>query len=357
METNRTETDKSLRIERDDADRALREMRNAEVLADKVIVQARQQADAVLTTARDRADTGARHPAPAEQAVVEHERRRADEVLEGERATADERLQRRRGDYSRALAALLPLEREHTDRDLLTERFRSDEAVAHRDDFLGIVSHDLRNLLGGIVIATSLLADDASKSDEGDQIVLTGKRIKLFAARMNRLIGDLVDVASLDAGRLASQIVPSDPNALIAETVELFRRAAEEKGVTLTSEIEATLPRAAFDHERMLQVLANLVTNAIKFSSAGGKVCVRGKRDGDYVHFSISDCGVGISEDMFDAVFMRFWQAGLKDRRGAGLGLYISKSIVEAHQGRIWIDSKLGEGSTFHFTIPVASAL
>jgi signal transduction histidine kinase len=354
VETTREQTDKSLRTERHDADQALRDRQVAEQAADKVVHLARRKADAVVVTARDKADQDCGPATATEQAVVGNDRAQADRVLHGERATADARLRRQREEGSDALADLLPLERERTDRDLLTERARSDEELANRDDFLAIVSHDLRNLLAGIVLSSSLLSKRASDTDEGKRIVVTGKRIQLYAARMNRLIGDLVDVVSIDAGHLACKIVPSEPLALIAETVEAFRRAAEDKGIVLETAVTGTLPRAAFDYERMLQVLSNLVSNALKFTMRGGKISIGGKRIGDEIHFSVRDTGQGISSDMFEAIFLRFWQAPTNDPRGTGLGLYISKSIVEAHKGRIWIESELGQGSVFHFTIPVA---
>jgi signal transduction histidine kinase len=356
VENQRAATDKSLRAERNDTDQVLRDRQTAEQVADKVVDLARQKADDLLLTARDQADQDSEQSTAIAQAIVENERARADEVLEGERAAADDRLRREREDGRHALAELLPLEREHTDRDLLTERARSDEKIAHRDDFLAIVSHDLRNLLGGIVLSSSSLSRTASETDEGKRIVVAGKRIQLYAARMNRLIGDLVDVVSIDAGKLSCAIVRSDPLALIAETLETFRRAAEEKGIVLESKVTGTLPQAALDCERILQVFANLVSNALKFTSRGGKICIQGERSGNQVHFSVSDTGVGISENRFDAVFLRFWQATTNDPRGTGLGLYISKSLVEAHSGRIWIESKVGQGSTFHFTVPVAAS-
>jgi signal transduction histidine kinase len=356
MQRNRAETDASLRTERDDTDKVLRDMQAAEQAADKVVDLARQQADAVLVVARDKADHDSEQSRATEQAVVEDDRARADEVLQDERAAADDRLRREREDYGHALAELLPLEREHTDRDLLTERARSDEAIANRDDFLAIVSHDMRNLLGGILLSSSLLSKRASETEEGKRILVTGKRIQLYAARMNRLIGDLVDVVSIDAGKLACAIVPSDPLALIAETLETFRRAAEDKGIALESEVTGALPRAAFDYERMLQVFANLVSNAIKFTPRGGKIRIRGEWAGDDVHFSVSDTGPGIPQNMFAAVFLRFWQASTGDPRGTGLGLYISKNLVEAHKGRIWVESTVGQGSVFHFTVPVAAS-
>jgi signal transduction histidine kinase len=247
------------------------------------------------------------------------------------------------------------LEREHTDRDLLTERARSDEKLANRDDFMGIVSHDLRNLLGGIVLSSSSLTKRASETDEGKRIVAAGKRIELYAARMNRLICDLQDVASIEAGKLACVIVPSDPLALIKETLETFRRVAEDRGIVFEYEVSGTLPHAAFDYGRMLQVFANLVSNALKFTPRGGTVRIRAERTGAEVHFSVSDTGVGIPENMLDTVFLRFWQVATNDRRGSGLGLYISKSLVEAHGGRIWVESKVRQGSVFHFTVPLAA--
>jgi signal transduction histidine kinase len=349
----RQETDESLATERNNTDRALEERREAEQTADRVVNRARGQADALLVAARDKADEDAEQSTALKQAAVEDARVRADKLLEGERATADDRVRREREDYRRALAEIIPLERENTDRNLLTERVRSDEALANRDDFLGIVSHDLRNLLGGIVLTLSSFSKKAPELDEEKRIV-AAKRALLYSARMNLLISDLVDVVSIDAGKLAITILPSDPLALIAETLETFRRATEEKGIALEVEIMGVLPRAALDYGRILQVFSNLVANAIKFTSRGGRICIGGARSGDAMHFSVSDTGTGIPDDMFDTVFVRFWQASQNDRRGTGLGLYISKTIVEAHKGRIWVESKVGQGSIFHFTVPVA---
>lgn len=359
MEKDREETDKSLRNEREDTDKALRDGHDrqaAERAADSVVDLAREKADALMLAARGKADQESHQAQAMEQAIVEDERARADEVLHAARATADDRLRLEREESGKALAELLPLERERTDRDLLTERVRSDEALASRDDFLAIVSHDLRNLLGGIVCSSSALSMKATETPEGDLIVATGKRIQLYAARMNRLILDLVDVGSIDAGKLACAIESNDPLALVAETLEMFRSAAQEKGVGLESEAIGVLPRAAFDYERMLQVFSNLVSNALKFTSRGGNIRIRAERDGNEVRFSVSDTGVGIRQQLLQAVFLRFWQAGTNDRRGTGLGLYISKSLVEAHGGRIWVESKVGVGSAFHFTVPVVAS-
>ena len=353
----RDKTDESLRTERKNTDQVLVERRTrTEQSADRVVERAREQADAVLDAAREKADEklDVAEAGVRARAAVARERAGEDESLEEERAVADASLLRERNEQARTLAALLPLEREKTDRFLLTERARSDDAVAHRDDFLGIVSHDLRNLLGGIAGNATLLSKQASESEEGKRTIATTQRIERYVARMNRLIGDLVDVVSIDAGKLAVHPQNADATELITEAVDVFGHAARDKSISLEcATSDASLP-AAFDRERMLQVLANLITNAIKFTARGGVVTVRAERIGVEVRVSVLDTGAGIAADVLEAVFERFWQVGKNDRRGLGLGLYISRCIVEAHGGRIWAESKLGSGSAFHFTIPLA---
>jgi signal transduction histidine kinase len=351
----RARTDESLRTERENTDRVLLERQAlVEDDADQVLESARKNADAVLVVARDKADQRLDESAPpaAMRAGIVEERASEDKALGDERALADEVLRRERAENARTLAGLLPLERDKTDRYLLTERARSDDALLQRDDFLGIVSHDLRNLLGGIVMSASILSQRAVDVDGGEHILTEAMRIKRYAARMNRLVGDLVDVASLDRGNLAITRTRGDARALIAEAVELFRPAASAKGVVLETDADAGELASDFDHGRMLQVLANLITNSIKFTSQGGRIYVRVARGEDELRFSVSDTGSGIPEGMLEAVFERFWQVGMNDRRGVGLGLYISRCIVEAHGGKIRAESTLGEGSTFVFTLP-----
>lgn len=353
----REQTDVSLRTEREKTDRALAEHQaEVEDEADAVIEQARTAADAVLEEARDRADdqldeTGA--PRAAQRALAD-DRRREDAALQEERAAADVSLERERAETALALARLLPLERVKTDRYLLTERVRSDDALASRDDFLGIVSHDLRNLLGGIVMSAGAMAKLADSHEQGKQVLAGTARIQRYAARMNRLIGDLLDVASIDAGRLALTPVEGDVAAVIDEAVETFRADAAFRHITLRTRIKGPVT-GMFDHDRLLQVLANLITNAVKFTDDGGSVTVSASCASDKVQVSVSDTGAGIPPEMMEAVFERFWQAKAGDRRGLGLGLYISKSIIDAHGGRIWAESTPGTGSTFHFTLPPAA--
>jgi signal transduction histidine kinase len=148
--------------------------------------------------------------------------------------------------------------------------------------------------------------------------------------------------------------VGGDAAALVAEATETFQPAAREKGVALSAaEIPAGPLLAEFDHDRMLQVFANLIANAIKFTPAGGRIDVGVEAARGVLRFCITDSGVGIPPAMLDAIFERFWQVGADDRRGQGLGLYISKCIVEAHHGRIWAESTAGMGSRLYFTLPL----
>jgi signal transduction histidine kinase len=271
-----------------------------------------------------------------------------------ERAAADVALDTDRKEQADTLATLLVHERAATDAYLLTERDRADDAVAHRDDFLGMVAHDVRNLLNGVVLSLEMLrpGDD----EPAPHVVAATTRIRRYVARMNRLIGDLVDVTSIDAGKLAVVAVEGDVAALVTEATDTFQPAAREKGVSLSAAVPAGPVLAPFDHDRLLQVFANLIANAIKFTPSGGHIAIGVEASRGLIRFGVSDTGEGIPAPMLEAIFERFWQAGKNDRRGMGLGLYISKSIVDAHHGRIWAESEPGQGTRVYFTLPVSGA-
>jgi signal transduction histidine kinase len=348
----RDNTDESLRVERQKTDQALIDKQAAvEDRADQTLEQARSAADAVMAAARVTADEllrdgderGLAPTALAEQRATE------DEALETARTGADEALRRQRDEDVRVLAALLPLERQNTDRYLLTERARADDAVANRDDFLGIVTHDLRDLLSGIVLSAAMLPDTVSEKHG------TKQQIQRYAARMNRLIGDLVDVAAIDAGRLSVVPASGDWAALVEEVTALFQPSAAAQGIALEIAVSERPLAMQFDHDRMLQVLANLIANSLKFTSRGGTLRVEAERGANELRCAVHDTGSGIPNNMLEAIFQRFWQAGANDRRGLGLGLYITRCIVEAHGGRIWAESTEGVGSTLRFSLPVLS--
>jgi signal transduction histidine kinase len=172
---------------------------------------------------------------------------------------------------------------------------------------------------------------------------------------MDRLIGDLVDIASIEAGALTVTREVSDLTSVIVEAVDSFHPRAAAAGVSLVIDPVPALA-VAFDPARILQVLTNLLSNAIKFTQAGGRVIIRvSVAGGGDIRVSVSDTGIGIPVDKLHAVFVRFLQVAKNDRRGVGLGLYISKCIIQGHGGRIWAESRLGGGTTITFTLPVLS--
>jgi signal transduction histidine kinase len=353
--SERTQTDQGLRRERSSTDQALADRQEAVYgKADLVIHRARETADAVVSAARGMADEGQdTATAPAAQRATTEQRQLDDKVVQGERVAADEALRLERAEAARVLAKLLPLEREATDRYLLTERARSDGALARRDGLLGIVAHDLRDLLGGMVLSAEVIASIATRAVSADRVLEETGKLRRYAARMNRLVGDLVDTASIDAGKLSITPAPGDVALLLTEAADTFRAPAAAKGISL--EVESVGPSfaAAFDHDRMLQVLANLLSNSIKFTPSGGRITVRGERTGHELRFCISDTGPGIPADALEAIFERFWQVGKNSRTGLGLGLYLSRCIVEAHGGRIWAEIvPPGEGATICVTLP-----
>ncbi len=356
----RQETDDSLAIEREKADAALAAQAQVELEADGVIERARQDAAEVLALARAQADAQlATAPSPAarsdEEAATElaTQRTRADRALDDEHAAADQQLRHERDLEARALAQLLPLEREKTDLFLLTERARSDDALANRDDFLGMVSHDLRGMLNGIVLAARMVADHVEPIAAAHPALQGTQQIQRFAGRMNRLIGDLVDVASIDAGKLRVQPHTADVVALVRESQETWAQPAASRGITLEVTPSAPL-RALCDPQRIVQILGNLITNSLKFSARGTTVVLGVEAVADGARFSVRDQGEGVPAGDREAIFEKFWQVGQDDRRGLGLGLYISRCLVQAHGGRIWVESELGVGSAFFFTVPRA---
>lgn len=361
----RVKTDESLAVERQNADRAISEKEVAvERTADAVVARAREDADDLLTEARSRADDRLRQ-APAAPAAVATERREEDADLRRERAAADAGLRRERAAADEVLrqerevtrARLFPIERDQTDLYLRTERNRSDVALANRDDFLGMVTHDLRDLLSTVVMTASVVADGAPADDPGAATLAAMRRIQRAAGRMTRLIGDLVDVASIEAGKLAMVPVAADGADLVVEAIETWTPLAAAKALRLTMAPPRGPTSTMIDRERILQVLGNLITNAAKFSPRTAEIRCGVEAIDDHLSFFVEDHGTGIPGDQLEAIFERFWQVGGNDRRGLGLGLYISRCIVEAHDGRIWATSEPGQGSTFYFTVPRAGAL
>ena len=236
-------------------------------------------------------------------------------------------------------------------RNLLRLKTASDGALAERDNSMSMVSHDLRNLLHGIVLQTTMLVEDAADMADGQDMTIGLKRVLSYAGRMGRLVDDLVDVVSIDAGKLGVEPARHAAALLVAEIVDSTKHAAAAQGITIRCDPVDPSLMGTFDRERLLQVLGNLISNAIKFTPRGGSIVVRCDETETGLQLSVRDTGVGIPSQLLGAVFERFVQVA-HDHRGLGLGLHISKCIVESHGGRMWVESKLGEGSTFYVTIP-----
>jgi PAS domain S-box-containing protein len=228
------------------------------------------------------------------------------------------------------------------------------QATRARDEMLGVVAHDLRNPLNTIFMGASLMLEVIG--DPESRLSKQAQMVHRAAERMNRLIQDLLDVRRIDSGRMAIEVRPEAVDALLNEAMDMLRPLATAASLELSCMVGRELPRVAADSARILQVLSNLVGNAIKFTPPGGKVRLRAELENREVRFAVSDTGPGIAADQLPHIFGRFWQATRADRRGIGLGLAIAKGIVEAHRGRIWVESQVGIGSDFIFTLPVAEA-
>jgi PAS domain S-box-containing protein len=224
-------------------------------------------------------------------------------------------------------------------------------ALRAREEVLGVVSHDLRNPLQTIVTTAMLLSSVTRERREESRRWLDV--IGRAAQQMNSLIGDLLDVSSMEAGRF--EVAPAGRNltALLGECCEQFRPLCQAQQLELRCEIPGELPGLWFDERQLQRVLANLLGNAIKFSRGGGSIRLRAEVAPGEVRVGVSDQGPGIPEEHRARVFDRFWKADNGDRRGAGLGLAIAQGIVEAHGGRIWVESEPGVGSTFWFALPL----
>jgi PAS domain S-box-containing protein len=223
-------------------------------------------------------------------------------------------------------------------------------AVQVRDDVLGIVAHDLRNPLNAVLVQSQMLFRRGGEPERRSQRPI--EAIRRNAMRMNRLIEDLLDVTRLEADGLSIEPARVSAGAIVCEAVENQLPTAASACLDIRVDVARDLPDVWADRERLLQVLENLIGNSIKFTESGGRIAVGAESmDGEDL-FWVSDTGRGIDSDDLPHVFDRFWQSKRSGRRGTGLGLPIVKGLVEAHGGRVWVESAPGCGSTFRFTIP-----
>ena len=234
------------------------------------------------------------------------------------------------------------------DRERETRR-ELERAKQWRDDVIAIVSHDLRNPLQTISLGAALLSSPYLPADQHKRQL---EILRRTTKHMEALISDLLDVSRIDAGRLVVEHATVDVRRLLEEACEQFETVAAERQRSLMCEVSPELPAVSGDRARLMQLLSNLVGNAFKFTAPNGRVILRAVSVADWVELSVSDNGIGIAPEKLPHLFDRFWQADRASGRGVGLGLTISKGIVEAHGGRIWAESTPGSGTTVSFTLP-----
>jgi signal transduction histidine kinase len=219
---------------------------------------------------------------------------------------------------------------------------------------LAVVSHDLKNPLGSISLSVQLLRRLLPEGEVGERMRKHTQTLERSVERMERLIRDLLDIASLQAGRLTLDLRRYAADDLVREGLALLEPLAIQKRIELRTRLPRERSWVQCDRDRFFQVLSNLVGNALKFTPEDGRVTVAVEPQGDFVRFSVRDTGPGISAEALPHLFEPFWQAKGAARQGTGLGLSISRALVEAHGGWLEVESEQGRGSTFSFTLPRA---
>ncbi len=381
----RDNTDDSLGAEREKTNRSLSQAREkAEATTDTIVQNERDRADLKISTARLEADASrdvarAAHGADeyhSSDASMNKARHSSDQAIEKERTRIDFAIVREREVKTTMADKLLSEERGMTDKNLATERTRTDivmesssvrlskEVADHsktkfsltsRDELLAIVSHDLRNPLGAISSCLDMLLDEVKERNIDERTQRWLELAKRNADASLRLISDILDSERVAEGKLHISPEKFDIGLIIRESMDTFVHSAATKNILLRS-IPATLTgEINCDRGRILQVLSNLIGNALKFTPEQGKVVVKSEWAADVLTISVCDTGPGIPADQQIEIFEKYSQLRSKDRTGLGLGLHISKTLVEAHGGKLWVESTFGHGSTFFFTLPRAA--
>lgn len=371
LKDERQRTDTSLVAERDKVNHSLSNRhKGTEDLIDESVSEYRKEADQTLEADRQTSDK--KNNRPSDEKQLTEERQRSNQAVERERLNVDAAHEKERELKSDLSSRLLEEERKLTDKNLSHERAQSDlDSLRHsnlhsneqqehsktksqlstRSEFIAIVSHDLRNPIGAASSCAEMLLDNSIFCNLDPKIKQWIEFIKRNTDVSLRIISDLLDMEQMDQGGLQLKKEKHSLHQLIEQSVECFVHAAAAKKILLKSSLIIESDEAFCDYDRILQVLSNLIGNALKFTPEGGAITVSLVAKGTYLQVSINDTGPGISEDKTQQIFERFTQLGAKNRSGLGLGLYISKMLIDAHGGQIWVESKLGAGSTFCFTV------
>ncbi len=227
-------------------------------------------------------------------------------------------------------------------------------ASQHKSEFLASMSHELRTPLNAIIGYSELLEEDAADLD-GGRLVPDLQKIATAAKHQLSLVNDILDLSKVEAGRMELDLSEFDLPHAIENALILVRERASRRGIRLGSTIDERLGVIGGDERKVKQVLLNLLSNALKFTPEGGRIDVRAGVQDEVAEVSVTDTGVGIASEDQEAVFEEFRQVGTADKKveGTGLGLALSRKFIELHGGRIWVQSRIGHGSTFTFTLPV----
>lgn len=229
------------------------------------------------------------------------------------------------------------------------------EASKMREDVLAVVSHDLKNPLSFIHLVAQMI--QRSEKPDKEKVIEFGTKISNAAGQMQVLINDLLDFAKLKSGTLSVEKRAVRFDEVISMVIDQLRLQAENKKQNLTINLYPDIPEIDADPYRMAQILTNLLDNAIKFTPEGGEVMLWATKGEEGILVTVSDNGPGIEAELLPKIFERFWQAKRTKHMGSGLGLAIVKGLVEAHHGKVWVESKLGKGTSFSFSVPFAKTV
>lgn len=376
-------TDESLKFERDKTDASLLEIRlSTEQHIDNGVSDERETADLSIEAIRKKSDeqlASARH-APGYNLEIEQrqaderlkkERARTDAAIEDEREIVDDATTRERDLKKTLESKLLSVERSKTDTNLSAERHENDSAIeiaidslrreksghsetknslTTRDEFIAIVSHDLKNPIGATVSCASMLLEDFEHTPEVRKWVEFMRRNSETSLRM---IDDLLDVKRISENKMVMTQEPHFIAKVLRDACDTFTLAAANKRIELEFVPCDKNAQVNCDADRINQVIGNLISNAVKYTPSGGKICVRADVARQNLKVMVTDTGCGMTKDKLPTIFDRFAQLKSKDRSGLGLGLYISKNILEAHGSSLHVESQVDIGTSFSFSLPV----
>jgi two-component system phosphate regulon sensor histidine kinase PhoR len=223
-----------------------------------------------------------------------------------------------------------------------------------RQDFISNISHELRTPLASLKALTDTLQEGALEDPPAAKRFLGRMQTEVDA--ITQMVEELLELSRIESGRVPLNLTPVAPIELIEQATERLSAQAERAGVAIEIQCSDELPEVLADSKRLVQVLVNLLHNAIKFTPPGGKITLSARQQDNFVLFLVQDNGAGISADDLPRIFERFYKSDrARTGSGTGLGLAIARHTIEAHGGRIWAESIEGKGSTFYFTVPVAT--